>query len=312
MVGKRNKMKTVAKKIKISGVGIHSGQPANMVLKPTGKPGIFFKRTDLKNSKLIPAGYCGVSETKLRNTTVGVYPNCVQTIEHLMAALFMCGIDSVVIEIDGPETPILDGSAKEFCKILGNCAYTRRKKIIVKKEIIARQCELIKLLPLSARLKLWFYNLINGRKIDGFVRLYPYKNGLLVKSTLVYKEPVIGTQSYEFLFDYTESARKKFMSEIATARTFGKYSEWEYLKARGMARGANEHNAIVLNDKGDGTLNKLYWPDEFVRHKIVDILGDLYLGGNIVGGVESYKGSHALNNLALRKLFADKNNYEIV
>lgn len=309
-------MNTVAKEIRISGVGIHSGKPANMLVKPSEKPGIFFVRTDSKKKKLIPAAYGNVSDTALRNTTVGKYPDCVQTIEHLMAALFVSGVDAAVIEIDGPEIPILDGSAKEFCKIFSGKIKKIKgpaKTIIIKKEIVARQSEIVKKLPLTARAKLWLYNLLTGRKSDGFVRLYPYKNGLSADATLVYREPVIGAQSREFLFDYTDAARKRFAAEIAAARTFGKFSEWEYLKARGMARGASERNVIALNDAGDGTLNPLYWPDEFVRHKITDILGDMFTsGGRVIGGVESYKGSHALNNLALRKMFADPENYEII
>jgi len=292
---------------------VHSGKPANMVIKPGDSPGIFFKRVDLKDG-LIPAKYLYVSDTKLRNTTLGICPNCVQTIEHVMAALFIKGIRAAIIEIDGPEIPILDGSAKQFIEIFEKAEVTefnvRDERIIIKKEIIVRQSDMVKELSLLPRLKLWMYNLLTGRKSDGYLRLYPYENGLLINATLVYKEPVIGVQSYEFLFDYTDAARKKFTKEMASARTFGKFSEWEYLKARGMARGANENNVIALNDRGDGTLNKLYFSDEFVRHKITDILGDMSLGGWIIGGVESYKGSHALNNLALRKLFSNSENYE--
>ena len=308
-------MKTFANEIKLSGVGIHSGRTVNMLIRPHDRPGIFFKRIDL-DGDLIPATYDNVGATNLRNTTIGIFPNCVQTIEHLMSALFIFGIDSALIEIDGPEMPILDGSAKQFCELFGKEKTTgggkRAKRVVIKKEIIVRQEELLRNMPAILRLKLLFYNLLYGKKSDGFVRLYPYGNGLLINSTLVYKEHVIGTQSHEFLFDYTDNARKRFMDGIAAARTFGKYSEWEYLKKRGMARGANENNVIALNDKGDSTLNALRWTDEFVRHKIIDILGDMYLGGWLVGGLESYKGSHALNNMALKKLFSSPDNYEIV
>ncbi len=100
---------------------------------------------------------------------------------------------------------------------------------------------------------------------------------------------------------------------MARARTFGKYSEWEYLKAHGMGRGAGSENVIALNDAGDATLNPTIWPDEFVRHKIIDIIGDMATsGGFIIGNLTSYKGSHALNNLVLKKLFSDRNNYDIV
>ena len=100
---------------------------------------------------------------------------------------------------------------------------------------------------------------------------------------------------------------------MARARTFGKYSEWEYLKKHGMGRGANENNVIVLNDAGDGTLNKTFWPDEFVRHKIIDAIGDMFTSnGFIVGNLESYKGSHAMNNMLIKKLFSNPDNYDII
>jgi UDP-3-O-[3-hydroxymyristoyl] N-acetylglucosamine deacetylase len=314
-------MKTVSKKITVTGVGIHSGLPVSMVIKPREKTGIFFKRTDLPGDNIIPATWDNVGATNLRNTTIGDANGAhVQTIEHLMAALFITGKDAAIIEINGPETPILDGSAKQFIeKIFMSVKKTSNtsKKIIIKKEVIARQSELVQNLPIFSRIKLYIYNLLTGRKNNGFVRLFPDGRGLYIKATLVYKEPVIGTQNYEFLFDYTDCAREKFLSDIAAARTFGKLSEWEYLKARGMARGCDQTNVIALNADCTAVANQepfgLYWPDEFARHKITDLIGDMYTsGGQIIGGVASFKGSHALNNLVLRKLFADPDNYEIV
>ena len=309
-------MKSTAKKIKISGVGIHSGLPANMIVKPSNKPGIFFKRTDLSDSDLIPAKYDNVSETLMRNTTIGNKNGAhVQTIEHLMAALFISGIDSAVIEIDNPETPILDGSAYEFIKSFKDIGgkQSNIKKIIIKKTIIAYRNELVKTMPFWKRIKTIILNHTIWRKGNGYVKLSPNDNGLLIDATLVYKDKIIGTQSYSCLLDGTKKSIDKIVKDISKSRTFGKYSEWEWLKAHGMGRGANENNVIALNDTGDGTLNKLYCPDEFVRHKIIDAIGDMFTsGGFIYGHLESYKGSHALNNLVLRKLFSDKSNYEIV
>lgn len=157
-------------------------------------------------------------------------------------------------------------------------------------------------------------NLLSGRKLDGFVKLAPSdSNSLNICATLVYKEKIIGKQSFSYSFDGDAKSVKEFVKNIARARTFGKYSEWEYLKAHGMARGANENNIIALNDTGDATLNKVFWPDEFVRHKIIDAVGDMFTsGGFIVGNLKSYKGSHAMNNMVLRKLFSDPENYEVV
>ncbi len=130
---------------------------------------------------------------------------------------------------------------------------------------------------------------------------------------MIYPEKIIGAQTYEYSFFAKKKSYNEFVKNIARARTFGKFSEWEYLKKHGMGRGANENNVIALNDTGDGTLNKLNWSDEFVRHKIIDAIGDMFTsGGFVVGNLESYKGSHALNNLVLKKLFSDSDNYDII
>ena len=309
-------MTSLVKKVKISGVGIHSGLKVNMVIKPSGVHGIFFKRVDIKNSDLIPATFDNVGETLMRNTTIGDKNGAhVQTIEHLMAALFIVGIDSAIIEIDGAETPILDGSAFEFIKVLKDAVgkKTPMKKIIVKKEIVARRNELARFMPFWKRIKTIILNHTIWRRGNGYVKLYPNKNGLIIDATLVYADKIIGTQSYSCVLDGTKKSNDNFIKNISKSRTFGKYSEWEWLKAHGMGRGANENNVIALNDNGDGTLNKLHYPNEFVRHKIIDAIGDMFTSsGFIYGHLESYKGSHALNNLVLRKLFSNKSNYEIV
>lgn len=310
-------MTTLAKKIKITGVGIHSGLPVNMVVKPSKKPGIFFHRTDIAGSEMIPALAQNVGETKMRNTTIGCPAGAhVQTIEHLMAALFLSGIDSAVIDIDGPETPIMDGSASEFIsKFMGNTTgKSQMAKIIVCRTVIVRARDVLRDLPKVVRFKLWVMNKIAGRKSDGFVKLEPNDGSALdITATLVYPDKIIGRQSFSYRFDGTKKSVNNFIKNIARARTFGKYSEWEYLKAHCMGRGASEKNVIALNNTGDGTLNPVIWPDEFVRHKIIDAVGDMFTsGGMIVGNLESYKGSHAMNNLVLKKLFSDPANYDIV
>ena len=310
-------MPTIKETVKLSGRGIHSGLPVNMVIKPSKKYGIFFQRTDLKGAKSIPARFDNVGDTKMRNTTIGTLAGPhVQTIEHLMAALFMAGIDSAIISIDGPETPILDGSAVKFYRAISHAGKTsgKLKRIIVRRPVIVRATEVLRSLPFGLRLRIFIHNLLTKRKSDGFVMLLPNNSDALnIKATLVYPEKIIGHQSYIYSFDGTKDSIKDFVKNIAAARTFGKFSEWEYLKARGMGRGADETNVIALNDRGDGTLNKVFWPDEFVRHKIIDAIGDMFTsGGIIVGNLESYKGSHAMNNLVLRKLFSNPDNYEII
>lgn len=310
-------MATFKSKFEISGHGIHSGAPVRMVIKPSLKPGIYFVRTDIDKKVKIPAVFSGVGETKMRNTTIGNLDSAhVQTIEHLMAALMLVGVDSAIIEIDGPETPILDGSAAEFMKKFLDVGVSGKKlkRIIVKREVIVTSDEAKKDVPKLEKLKFWIINKLSGRKTDGFVKLIPNDGrGLNVTATLVYPEKIIGDQTYSYFFDGTKKSQADFIKNVARARTFGKISEWEYLKKHGMGRGADAHNVIALNAKGDGTLNETYWPDEFVRHKVIDALGDMFTsGGIIVGDLVSYKGSHALNNLVLRKLFSNPENYEII
>lgn len=309
-------MTTVLKTIRLTGKGIHSGLPVNIVIKPSKKAGIFFRRIDM-DSAPIPATFDNVGETKMRNTTIGdPHGAHVQTIEHLMAALFISGVDSAIIDIDGHETPIMDGSAELFIKEIAKVGTTvgKMRKIIVKKPVVAYTKEVRRTLPLSMRFKLWVMDKIAHRKSDGFVKLSPNnEKSLEIKATLVYPDKIIGAQTYEYVFDGSKKTVNTFIKQIARARTFGKYSEWEYLKAHGMGRGADETNVIALNANGDGTLNKLMWPDEFVRHKIIDAVGDMALSGGIIcGKLESYKGSHALNNIVLKKLFSDPSNYDII
>lgn len=310
-------MPTLKKEVRLSGRGIHSGCPVNVVVRPADKRGIFFIRSDIPKSELIAARFDNVGDTKMRNTTVGSPSGAhVQTVEHLMAALFMAGVDSALVEIDGPETPILDGSAALFIEAFEKAGVTsgKMKNIIVRRTVVAKASDARKALPMGMRLKLWFFDLISGRRADGYVSLSPNDAMALdIKATLVYREKIIGAQTYKYRFDGTKKSVADFITNIARARTFGKYSEWEYLKAHGMGRGADETNVIALNDAGDGTLNPLIWPDEFVRHKIIDAVGDMATaGGMIAGNLVSYKGSHAMNNIVLKKLFSDPRNYDII
>lgn len=310
-------MPTLKKKVEFFGGGIHLGVPVKMVVRPSKKFGIFFRRTDLPGSDLIPATFDNVGDTKMRNTTVGALSGAhVKTIEHLMAALFIAGVNSAIVEIAGPETPILDGSGAEFLTAFLDAGVTagQHRRIIVRRAVKVTAREALRALPLFVRAKILFMNFIAGRKMDGFVELLPTDgNSLDIDATLVYKEKIIGAQSFSYSFDGTKKSVQNFAKNVARARTFGKYSEWEYLKAHGMGRGANENNVIALNNSGDGTLNKVFWKDEFVRHKIIDAIGDMFTSsGFIVGKLRSYKGSHAMNNLVLRKLFSRSDNFEIV
>ena len=304
--------------ITFSGRGIHSGAPVSLRITRRNSGGIVFCRTDMNMSE-IPALYDNVGDTKMRNTTVGDIRGAhVQTVEHLMAALFIAGVRHARIEIDGPETPILDGSARMFLDAFHDAGWmmsaTQMPRIVVKKTVVATVRDVRRTLPRGLRFKLWISDLLAGRRADGFVELAPNGGaGLDISATLIYPEKIIGRQSFDFSFDGTKKSVDAFARDIARARTFGKFSEWEYLKAHGMARGADATNVIALNDAGDGTLNPLHWADEFVRHKIIDALGDMYMsGGFVCGRLTTYKGSHAMNNLVLKKLFGNPDNYDII
>ncbi|MDR3208497.1 MAG: UDP-3-O-acyl-N-acetylglucosamine deacetylase [Rickettsiales bacterium] len=323
------------KKVEISGVGIHSGVESSITVRATDSGGIVF----IRNGVRIPALYKNVANAMLRNTAIGIPPNEVTTIEHFMAAMFVCGIANAEIEIDGPEMPILDGAAAELIgRLKGLVPAVQSGLLVVKNEVVARRGELDKKLP-------WWIkaaNFICGRRRDGYVKLSPSDGKRLeIFARLIYKEPVIGDQKYAFVFDYGDfgASAADFEKTIAKARTFGTVGEWEWLKRRGMGRGANERNVIALGTiselerlqrlglgcgvkaenitsagKNDVVaLTRLYYPDEFVRHKIIDIVGDLYMSGfRVAGKIDSFKGSHALNNLALRKLFSNAENYDII
>jgi UDP-3-O-[3-hydroxymyristoyl] N-acetylglucosamine deacetylase len=295
-------------KVKITGVGIHSGLTSNLTIIPTKSGGIIF----IKNGVRVSAKFNNVTDTLLRNTTIGTSPNDIRTIEHLMAALFVNRIYNAEIQIDNSETPILDGSAKEFIKSIKKLKKAGKISFLrIKKEIIVRQSEI--------RLPIWMraLNFIQRRpKPDGYIKITPVKSNVLDMTSIIkYKDKIIGDQSFGFIFNYDEwqQSATRFEKEVATSRTFGKISEWEWLKKRGMGRGANEHNVIALNEDGSATLNPLRFSDEFVRHKIIDMVGDLYTSGYfIIGRVESFKGGHALNNLLLRKIFENHDNYDII
>ena len=318
MAERKIKLRTLKDNVLCSGVGIHSGLPVNMIIRPFDKPGIFFRRVDLDDKNLIPATYDNVSDTKMRNTTIGKMDGAhVKTIEHLMAALFIAGVDSALVDVDGAEVPIMNGSASLFYRRIMEAGVTngKRKKIIVKNPVVVTAREMLRALSWRERIKGFVLGLFYRRRgLDGFVKLSPSKDTALnIKATLVYPEPIIGKQSFVYSFDETKWSIENFIKNIASARTFGKYAEWGYLKAHGMARGADEKNVIVLDYGGEKTLNRIYWPDEFVRHKIIDAIGDMFTsGGFVVGNLESYKGSHALNNAVLKKLFSNPDNYDII
>ena len=281
------KQKTLSKNITIKGVGLHSGKEATLILKPANpNTGIIFKRIDLNsNNEILPDVY-NVSSAILCTTISNEYGAKVSTIEHLMGALFGLGIDNVLIEIDNEEVPILDGSGKIFVE-----------KII--KAGVTVSNDPIKVIKINNKVEFR-----NGLKI---ISIEPSKINLEIDFEIKYQNSLIGTQKNNVKI-YEDD-----LTEIYESRTFCLYEDIENLRSKGLAKGGSLDNAIVV--KNDKILNneKLRNKQEFVNHKILDCMGDLYLSGyKIIGKLHCSQGGHKLTNDLLRKVFLDKNNYSII
>ena len=283
--------KTLNSKIKFSGIGLHSGKKVDVTLVPANSnSGIIFKRTDLQKDKdnEIIANFKNVSSAKLCTKIENDSGTNVSTIEHLMAAFYLCGIDNVVVNLNGPEVPIMDGSAKEFVNIINNCGLKtlegKRKFVRIKKNIELKKED--------------------GRSIS----IKPSKQKFDVNFTLSYeRSPLIKTQVNKINFE------EKNLDDIIFARTFCLYEDIEMIKSNGLAQGGSLDNAIVVQGKkvlNDGGLRS---KKEFVNHKILDLVGDFMLSGaRVIGSVDCVHGGHALTTEFLNKIFSDKSNYDVV
>lgn len=278
---------SLLKPVSCYGIGVHSGKVTQLTLRPAkANTGIVFVRTDVRQEiSFIQAAYQNVSETYLSTTIKNEYNVQVSTIEHLMAALWGCGINNVIAEIDGPEVPIMDGSSKAFVFMI-ECA---GKKL---QNTPKKYLKILKTVRVSHN--------------DSELICTP-ANNMTVNLTVDYTSKVIGKQSLVF------STSESFKDNIADARTFGFVGELEHLKSKGLALGASLDNAIGIDQ--DTVINQdgLRYADEFVRHKLLDLFGDLYnSGAHIVGEIIGYKTSHALNNQLLQQIFSDKTSYKWV
>ena len=283
--------KTFQNAISCVGVGLHSGQKVNMTFCPADvDTGIVFKRIDVTDrNNLIPALYNNVSDTRLNScisNDAGVY---VSTIEHLMAALHGFGVSNAIIEVDGPEAPLLDGSALDYVTLFECAGVIEQdaplRAVKIKKEVLFKDQK------------------------GAEVCLYPAEEGLEMDFVIDFvKSRAIGRQEYSITL-----TKRSFKDSIAYARTFGFAHEVEALRAMGLARGGTLENCIVV--EGDKVLNPegLRSENEFVVHKTLDAVGDLYqLGMPVIGHFCGVKSGHAHTNALLRKLMADKSAYEIV
>jgi UDP-3-O-[3-hydroxymyristoyl] N-acetylglucosamine deacetylase len=268
---------TVGNKVTFSGIGLHTGKPITLTLRPAEPgTGIVFHRVDLSPAVSIEARANNVVNTKL-STTIGCGQATVSTIEHLMAALYGSGIDNAHVDINGPEVPIMDGSATAFMAAIGEAGVKvsskPRKYLVVKKAV----------------------SVVEGDKKISIIPSRHYK----ISFDMQFAHQAVRSQTRSMVF-----TPQNFASEIAGARTFGFLAEVEMLKAHGLALGGSLENAVVIGDEGVLNPEGLRFPDEFVRHKILDSVGDLALCGHrLIGHVKSTKSGHDLNNkLALELL----------
>lgn len=278
-----NNQRTIENEIRCSGVGIHSGDIIHMSIMPADvNTGIVFVRSDLSCNNVIPALFNYVVDTTMCTAIANESGVSVLTIEHLMSALWGCGIDNAIIQVSGKEVPIMDGSSSFFVELL------QSQKIV---EQLAQR-KIVKITDII--------HVMHG---DKSITLEP-STSFSVDFTIDFADSCIGKQSYVF----TEN--QDFGDNISKARTFGFVEELDYLTQNGLAKGASLENAVAVGK--DGVLNEegLRYTDEFVRHKVLDCIGDLYLAGaRIEGKVKAVQSGHALNNLLLKKLFSTQGAY---
>ena len=272
--------RTIAHTVTVSGTALHAGVPVTMTLSP-GEDGIVFRRTDLGVD--IPARYDMVSETRL-GTVIGQGQAKIGVVEHLMAAAAGAEIDDLLVSLDGPEPPILDGDALSYLHLLESAGAAEQDR------------------PRTAIRVLRPVTVESG---DATASLLPDTD---LSYCYELSFPVIGEQYYAFAF-----SRAGFKAEIAPARTFGFLSELETLNKMDMAKGASLANTLALDETGVINRERQRFADEFVRHKILDAIGDMALAGApLIARFEGKKSGHATNNALLRALFADPANYERV
>ena len=266
LIEHNRKQNTIKKRVSIEGIGLHTGKKVNMKLLPTPvDTGILFQRTDINNSPHIEAIVENVVSTE-RSTTLGKDDIRISTVEHFMAALRAYNIDNIKIEIDNEELPALDGSAKLYLNLLKKAGLKEQDK--VRKIIKIKKNYYIKLQ-------------------DKYIGIFPsdqFKINYLIK----FDHPVVRTEYFEYEYD-----KKSFQQEIIPARSFGFQSEVKKLKSKGLALGGSLENVVLL--KEDDVVNKLRFENEFVRHKILDLIGDLYLNGPIIGEVIAIRTGHSEN-----------------
>ena len=279
--------KTLSQKVVFKGIGLHSGRASTINVMPAQEgEGIVFKRIDLNENNIIKANFKNVCSARLCTTLENNFGVKVSTVEHLLAAFYIIGIDNALVEIDNEEVPIMDGSSKDFLNIL--------------KEIeLIEQSKKRKFLKISNKIEL-----IDGKRK---ISIEPNEFSLEVNFQLNYKNKVIGKQKNTINF------QKDDLSDVSNSRTFCLFEDIEKIKKIGLAKGGSLDNAIVVDT--EKVLNKsgLRNTKEFVNHKILDLAGDFLLSGyRVFGKIDCYQGGHELTNLFLRKMFDQNTDYQII
>ena len=281
------RQRTLKQRATLDGVGLHSGAKVRLTIAPApADSGIVFTRTDVTPRVEIPALAEHVVDTTM-NTSLGKDGSRIGTVEHLLAALAGCGIDNARVEVVGPEVPILDGSAEPFVALVQDAGVheqrATRRYLMVRKPVVVSEG-------------------------DKQARLSPTLGTFSVSYTIDFQHPLISDQTYKL-----EISNRSFQREIARARTFGFKRDVERLHRAGLARGGSLENAVVVDDFNILNPEGLRFPDEFVRHKILDALGDLSLiGMPIIGHLHAVKSGHHLNHQLVRKVLAEREAWEIV
>jgi UDP-3-O-[3-hydroxymyristoyl] N-acetylglucosamine deacetylase len=281
-----DQQRTISEPVSCKGVGLHSGALVNLTLWPApANHGIVFVRTDKPGSAPIPALSQYVVDTSLA-TTLGKDGVKVGTVEHLLSALAGLGIDNVRVEVDGPEVPVMDGSAAVFVEMVTSAGVReleeKRVYLLIKKPV----------------------TVVEGDKEAALVPSRRFG----VSCSIDFQHPLISSQSFEL-----ELSTGRFSGEISPARTFGFLRDVEKLKKLGLARGGSLENAIVVDESSILNPDGLRFPDEFVRHKILDAIGDVSLFGRpIIGHLKVFKTGHALNHKLVQKVLSDPSCYELV
>ena len=279
--------KTISKKVTFNGVGLHSGLKTEVKILPAPENyGIVFKRTDLDKNNIIKANFENVSSAQLCTTLQNEFNVTVSTVEHLLASLYIAGVDNALIEVSNSEVPIMDGSSKEFVETISRVG--------------------VKVLK-AKRKYLKIVKKFEYKKNEKEISIEPNANSLKVDFKLVYSNDVIGTQTNHVNFADSD------LINVYTSRTFCLYEDIDKIKKIGLAKGGSLENAVVVKDNKILNAEGLRNDKEFVNHKILDLAGDFLLSEyRILGSVKCTQGGHSLSNLFLRELFKDQSNFVII